>query len=112
GLFWLGSTGHGPAAVLLLWCLFVGAGLFGLWIGLGPVVERYEPFREDSLSRFGVGKVSWALIRGIRCGVADWVRSPTYTPACNPFCSPAGWTMPTTTISRWPRRGVWQEQGC
>ena len=63
GLVWLSSTRQRPAAALVLLCLLVGTGLFGVWIGLGPVVERYETIREDYLSRLGVWKDSLALIR-------------------------------------------------
>lgn len=62
GIVWLRSTRQRPAAALVLLCLLVGAGLFGVWIGLGPVVERYETIHKDYLSRLGVWKDSLALI--------------------------------------------------
>src|SRR2546427_7021628 len=63
GLVWLSSTGQRPAAALVLLCLLVGAGLFGVWIGLGPVGERYGTIREDYLSRPCGWEAYVALVR-------------------------------------------------
>jgi O-antigen ligase len=63
GVLWICSSRRPSRATLAVVCLLAGACLFGLWIGLGPVVERYETLLADYPSRLAVWKDSLALIR-------------------------------------------------
>jgi O-antigen ligase len=55
---WQRST----AALATAWVL-AGSLLFGLWLGLGPVVSRYGELGRDSQGRIGVWRDTLALVR-------------------------------------------------
>lgn len=63
GVLWISSSWRRLAAGLVVLCLLAGAGIFGLWIGLKPVAERFEHIETDYPSRLGAWKDSLALIR-------------------------------------------------
>jgi putative inorganic carbon (hco3(-)) transporter len=55
---WQRST----AALATAWVL-AGSLVFGLWLGLGPVVSRYKELGRDSQGRIGVWRDTLALVR-------------------------------------------------
>jgi len=62
GLLWFLSSRRRPAIALGMATLLAATCLFGAWIGLGPVVERYEAMRADLPGRLSVWKDSLALL--------------------------------------------------
>ena len=62
-ILWLSTSQRRSRTTLVVTCLLAAACLFGPWIGLGPVVERYETVLTDYPSRLAVWKDSLALIR-------------------------------------------------
>jgi len=62
-ILWVGVSRRRPRATLAAVSLLAAGCLFGLWIGLGPVLERYEAILADYPSRLAVWKDSLGLIQ-------------------------------------------------
>ncbi len=63
GVLWVGTSWRRRAAGLALAGFLAAALLFGLWIGLGPVVERYERVGTDYIARQEIWRDTIDLIK-------------------------------------------------
>lgn len=63
GLLWLGTSRRRGVVLVGTVSFFLIAILLGLWVGIQPVVERYERTEQDVLARLAIWKDSVALIQ-------------------------------------------------
>ncbi|MBI3895987.1 MAG: O-antigen ligase family protein [Acidobacteria bacterium] len=63
GVLWMSISMHRLLATLVLATFLVGAGVAGIWVGMEPVLERYEFMESDYLLRSGVWADTVSLIR-------------------------------------------------
>jgi O-antigen ligase len=62
-VLWLSSAWRRSVAVLVLVAFLAATMLFSIWIGLGPVAERYETIERDYTFRLAVWKDTARLIK-------------------------------------------------
>jgi O-antigen ligase len=62
-LLWASVSWRRRTAIVVLGAFLLGAVALGVWLGLEPVIQRYETVRQDSLGRTAIWKDTLELIK-------------------------------------------------